>query len=183
MTSHEEVLREIEALAEDNKWPIIGPAKGQVLAEVLQKYHPVRVLEVGTLVGYSAILMSQFLPKDAMITTLEINPNIAEIARENFAKAGISGSVDLRVGDALDLIPSLRGPFDLVFLDAAKEHYLQYLKLAEPKMTHRAIVIADNVKIFAYQMRNFLDYVRDGSVYESKTHDFGFDAVEVCTRK
>lgn len=180
---HAEVLKEIEKRAGQNNWPIIGREKGRLLGEVVKKYQPKRVLEVGTLVGYSAILMSKHLPKGARIVTLEINPEIARIARENFGKAGISEMVALKVGDAIEIIPKLSGPFDLVFLDAAKEQYLRYLKLAEPKMPPQVVIVADNVKIFANQMTDYLDYVRAGGGYESQTYDFGSDAVEVSVRR
>lgn len=177
------ILKELESKAGENNWPIIGPEKGRLLGEVVKKYQPKRVLEVGTLVGYSAILISKHLPKGGKIVTLEINPEIAQVARDNFAKAGVSELVELKLGDALELIPKLSGPFDLVFLDAAKEQYLQYLKLAEAKMSPNAVVIADNVKIFARQMADFLEYVRESGKYESQIHDFGFDAVEVSVRR
>jgi predicted O-methyltransferase YrrM len=86
------------------------------------------------------------------------------------------------VGDALDVIPGLRGPFDMVFLDVAKDEYLPYLKLAEPKLSPRAVVFSDNVKIFAGQMEDFLDYVRKGGGYASRYIDVGFDGVEISRR-
>lgn len=173
----DEILKEIESKAKEEHWPIIGSKKGQVFAEVISKYHPKRVLEIGMLVGYSAILMSKFLDSNAKIITIEINPKIAEIAARNFKKAGIENMLEIKVGDALEILPKLSGPFDLVFLDAAKEQYLAYFKAVEKKLSPQAVVVADNVKIFAEAMSDYLEYVRKN--YQSQIYDFGFDAVEV----
>jgi len=183
MVLPEHILWDIENKAEENKWPIIGSIKSDILKHAIWEFRPMRVLEVGTLVGYSAILMSEIIPQGGKIVSIEIDPKIAEIARKNFARAEVSDRIELIVGDALQVIPSLPGPFHMVFLDAAKEQYLQYLKLAEPKMAPRAIVVADNVKIFAKQMKDYLEYVRKSGLYVSQKADFGFDAVEVSVRK
>ncbi len=90
--------------------------------------------------------------------------------------------MEIRVGDAKQLISAVAGPIDLLFLDAAKEEYLAYLKLAEPLLAPKAVVVADNVKRFADAMRDYLEYVRKSGNYESECHDFGFDAVEVSRR-
>lgn len=176
------VLREIEEQAKHTFLPIIGPEKGKVLVDIVKKYQPKRILEVGTLVGYSTILMSQYLPRGRKIITIEINPQIAEVAKENFKRAGVDNLIDLKVGDALKIIPTLTGLFDLLFLDAAKEEYLNYLKLAEGKLSKNAIVVADNVGMFVNAMQDYLDYVRNSPKFESKTIDFGFDAVEVSLK-
>ncbi|MBI2326820.1 class I SAM-dependent methyltransferase [Candidatus Curtissbacteria bacterium] len=127
----QEVLNKLEAQTKDQFLPIIGPVKGKVLVDVVKKHKPKRVLEIGTLVGYSAILMNMHLQRGSKITTIEIDPKTAIIAKSNFKKAGIAAMVDLKVGNALDVIPKLVGPFDLLFLDAAKEEYFDYLILAE----------------------------------------------------
>lgn len=182
MKTPEEILREIEEEAKHQFLPIIGPIKGKVLADVIKKYKPKTILEVGTLIGYSAVLMSQFLLRNGKIISIEIDSNIAKIAKQNFKKAGVDKKIDLKIGDALKVIPELKGPFDMLFLDAEKEEYLDYLKLAEGKLSDHAVVIADNVKIFAESMKDYLDYVRNSDRYQSQTYDFGFDAVEVSIR-
>lgn len=183
MYQHDYVLKKIENEADNERWPIIGPQKGQVLVEAVRKFQPKRVLEVGTLVGYSTILMSQYLPQKAKIIAVEIDPQIARLARNNFSAAGISGRVELEIGDAREVIERLAGPFDLVFLDAAKEQYLQYLQSVEEKLSPNAVIVADNVKIFADTLSDYLQYVRRRGPYESETYDFGFDAVEVSRKK
>jgi predicted O-methyltransferase YrrM len=173
------VLKSIERLAARYDLPIIGPEKGRVLVDSLKQYRPRRVLEIGTLVGYSSILMAQHLPEDGTITTIEIDRDRAELAREHFKQAGLSERIMLLVGPALKVIPKLQGPFDMLFLDAAKNEYYRYLKASEPKLGEHAVVVADNVKVFEGQLHDFLDYVRNSGKYRSRTFDFGFDAVEV----
>lgn len=182
MNKADQVLKEIEDQSKKIFLPIIGPQKGQVLAHAIKKAKPKKVLEIGTLVGYSAILMAKYLPKNGIITTIEINPQVAKIASQNFKKSGVSQKIDLKIGNAIKLIFTLKGRFDLLFLDAAKEEYITYLKLAEPKLNPKAVIVADNVKIFAEEMSDFLDYVRKSGNYKSQTFDFGEDAVEVSVK-
>ena len=189
----EDVLQEIEHQAgSPPSWgihsqtthflPIIGRKKGAVLEQMVKEQKPQLILEVGTLVGYSAILMAQHLVKGKIIT-VEKDPVAAKKAQENISKAGLASVVDIHRGDALDIIPTLDGRFDLVFIDAHKEDYLRYLQLAEPKLNPQAVIIADNVKFFAKEVDDYLQYVRRSGKFTSTTHDFGSDAVEVSTLK
>ncbi len=178
----EAVLKEIESLSEKECLPIIGPVRGKYLVETIREFKVKTVLEIGTLVGYSAILIARNLAEDGRVVAIEINPASAERARRNIERAGLSGKIQVRAGDARDVIPALSGEFDLVFLDAAKGEYLAYLKLAEKKMRQDGVVFADNVKMFARDMRDYLDYVRDSGKYRSQYIDAGDDGVEVSVR-
>src|SRR3972149_3940724 len=111
--------------------PIIGSKKGRILAEIIREVKPKRVLEVGTLVGYSAILMGKELEKDARLITIEIHADEAKTAEENIKRAEIPPTIEVLVGDAIKVIPKLKGQFDLVFIDAEKSEYIDYLRLAE----------------------------------------------------
>jgi len=175
-----EILKELEQFAKQYNLPIIGARKGEVLVNVIKEHNPKKILEIGTLIGYSAILMANYL-KNGKITTIEINNKYVEIAKENFKKAKFS-NINLITGNALNIIPRLKEKFDMLFLDAAKEEYYRYLKRAEPKLNKNAIIVADNVGIFGIYMKDFLDYVRNSGKYVSKTYYFGFDAVEVSRR-
>ncbi len=139
------VLEGIERLAAESDLPIIGPEKGSVLVDSMEQYQPLRVLEIGTLVGYSSILMGRHLPNGGSITTIELDKGRAATAREHFRKAGLSDRIIVLTGPALKVIPRLRGPYDMLFLDAAKNEYYRYLKAAEPKLSKLAVVVADNV--------------------------------------
>jgi predicted O-methyltransferase YrrM len=181
-TKADEVLRDIEMQARGRFLPIIGPVKGRYLAETVRKYNVRKVLEVGTLIGYSAILIAENLPKDGMIYTIEVDEDEVEKAKDNVRKAGYENNVKFFLGNALEVIPQINEDFDMVFLDAAKDEYRDYLKLAEPKLKKGGVVFADNVKMFASAMKNFLDYVRNSGKYRSEFIDVGFDGDEVSVK-
>ena len=178
----EAVLREIEKRATREFLPIVGAEKGQVIAETIRKATPKRVLEVGTLIGYSAIWMGKELDNDAQMITIEIHADEAETAAENIRKAAIHAKVEVMTGDAIQVIPELNGCFDFVFIDAEKTEYLCYLRLAEDKLLKGAVVVADNAGIFANQMKDYLDYVRTSEKYSSKYVPVGVDGLEITVK-
>lgn len=129
MSKAEKILSEIENKIKKGEFlPIIGPDRGRILVKVIRKVKPKRVLEIGTFIGYSAILMGKELGSDAQLITIEIDPRAAKMAEDNIKRAEISPKVEVLVGDALELIPKLEGEFDLVFIDADKQQYLDYLR-------------------------------------------------------
>jgi len=176
------VLKEIEAIPEKEFLPIIGPDKGQVLIKVIHKTKPKRILEIGTLIGYSTIMMAKELDSDACLTTIEIHADEAKLARENIEKADVRPKIDVIVGDAIKVIPKLTGKFDMVFIDAAKEEYFDYLKLVQKRLHKGSMIVADNAGIFADQMKEYLDYVRSSGNYASEYMPFGEDGVEVSVK-
>jgi predicted O-methyltransferase YrrM len=169
------ILRELERLAKKEHLPSIGPIKGKIISEIIQKCKPTTILEIGTLHGYSAILMTDLLLDDyhdAKLITIEIEKNLADIARKNIGKAGLAHKIEVVCGNALDVIPTLTGyKFDLVFLDAVKSEYLQYLKLIEVNelMKKGSVVVADNVLLYENEMKDYLEYVRNSDRYKSQT--------------
>lgn len=175
------VLSEIEAQADQRGWPIIGPEKGRLLAELVREHKPRRILELGALVGYSSTLMAAQLDVGAKIVSIEIDHLNAELTRETQRRAGFADRCDVIEGPALKMIPTLQGPWNMLFIDAAKEEYLAYLEAAEPFLAPGAVVVADNVKIFADTIAPYLDYVRHSPRYVSAYHDFGHDGMEVST--
>jgi predicted O-methyltransferase YrrM len=181
----DEVLTSIEREAPARGLPIIGPERGAFLEEVVRKHKPKRILEVGTLVGYSAIRMARSLGKGGRITCVEVNADIAKEARTNLEKAGLSDRVEILVGDAKKVIPRLKGTYDMVFIDASKEEYSTYLREAEKTLHPGSVVVADNVKAFAQQMADYLEYVRDSGRYKSEYHEApsGADAIEVSVKQ
>ncbi|HEX7141026.1 MAG TPA: class I SAM-dependent methyltransferase [Nitrososphaeraceae archaeon] len=179
-----DVLSEIEEIAKKDSLPSIGPIKGEIIEDIIKKYKPKRILEIGTLHGYSAILMGNFLldkdndsndntTKEIIITCLEIDKNLVNIAKKNIEKAGLSDRIKVITGDALKIIPTLNNHyrFDLVFIDAVKNHYLKYLKLVEDNnlLNKKSVVVADNVLIYEKEMKDYLDYVRNSGRYNSYT--------------
>ena len=123
----------------------ISPDEGRLLQVLLRAVGARRVLEVGTLGGYSAIWMARALPPDGSVLTLEIEPGHAEFARRHLARAGVADRVEVRVGRALDLLPALDGKrFDAVFLDADKEPLPTYFDWALRLLRPGGLLIADN---------------------------------------
>ena len=181
-TDSEHVLNRIEGDAKVEFLPIIGPDKGKLLVDEVRKAKPKRVLEVGTLVGYSAVLIGKELGSDAELVTIEIHPDEAEEAKRNVVAANITAKVTIITGDALKVIPSLEGKFDFAFIDAEKTEYLKYLKLAEPKLCKGAVVFADNAGMFAARMVDYLNYVKESGRYISRYVQIGDDGVEISEK-
>jgi len=165
----ETVLREIEEMGRRSFIPSIGPVKGRILAEVVRTHKPRKILEVGALYGYSAILIAVNSPAHAEITTVEKNPKHARITEQNVERARLENQIKIIQGDAKTILPKLPGPFDLVFLDAEKSQYLDYLNMVENKLHQRSVIVADNVGVFKDQMTGYLNYVRNTGRYRSRT--------------
>ncbi|KAF0224096.1 MAG: hypothetical protein FD176_1494 [Rhodospirillaceae bacterium] len=136
----------------------VAPNQGKLLHLMARMMGARNILEIGTLAAYSTLWLARALPADGRLVTLEADPAHAAVARANIARAGLDGVVDLRVGKALDTLPTLTGPFDFVFIDADKPnnpHYFEWaLKLARPG----AVIIVDNV-------------VRDGKVLDAQAEE------------
>lgn len=182
LSKAEMVLRRIERMTKRQFLPIIGPKRGKILVDIIRELRPKRILEVGTLIGYSAVLMGKELGDDAHLTTIEIHADEARMARENIEKAQISPKVDVIVGDAKKVLPKLSGKFDAVFIDAEKTEYIEYLRLIEKRLHKGSVVVADNAGIFANEMRDYLDYVRRSGKYSSKYVACDEDGVEVSVK-
>lgn len=207
-----DVLSEIEEIAKKNSLPSIGPIKGKIIGKVIKRYKPKTILEIGTLHGYSAILMANFVlkthaddyyhydgndtpPKEIIVTCLEIDKNLTKIAKKNIERAGLSDRIDVITGDAIKVIPILDNnhyKFDFVFLDAEKNQYFLYLKLLEENnlLKKKAIVVADNVLIYENEMKDYLDYVRNSGRYNSHTTETSLefnknvkDALEISIKQ
>ena len=176
------VLKEIERIRKKESLPIIGFHRGQVLVNVIREIKPKRVLEVGTLIGYSAILMGKELGSDTHLITIDISAEGAKMAEENIKKAEIPPTVEVLVGDAKKIIPTLEGAFDLIFIDANKREYLDYLLLVEDKLHKGSVIVADNAGIFAEKMEDYLDYVRSSGKYSSKFVPVGIDGLEISIK-
>ena len=168
MDPADKVLREIEEMGQRSFIPSIGPRKGKILAKVVRDKKPSRILEVGALYGYSAILMTKNAP-EATVTTVEMNPENARTTMNNVKRAGLEARIRVIEGDAMKVLPKLQEPFDMVFLDANKSQYLAYLRAVEKKLPKGSVVVADNVGIFKDEMPDFLDYVRRTGHYKSRT--------------
>jgi caffeoyl-CoA O-methyltransferase len=160
----DEALRAADrSIAEANMPPIsVSANQGKFLHVLARTCGAKRILEIGTLAGYSTIWMARALPKDGKLISLEFDPNHARVAKANIERAGLSKVVDIRIGKAIELLPQLlannEGPFDMIFIDADKPPYTEYfqwsLKLAHPG----TLIVADNV-------------IREGNVLDPNSTD------------
>jgi predicted O-methyltransferase YrrM len=137
------VMAEMEALAERDGVPIVHWETGRLLAALCGALDPV-VLEVGTAIGYSTLHMAEQL-SNGRVVTLELDPARAAQARDFWSRAGVAERIELVEGDARETIERVTGPFDLLFVDAAKQEYERYIELAEPKLSERALLVVDNM--------------------------------------
>ena len=136
-------MAEMEELAEREGIPIVHWEAGRFLATLCRALDPV-VLEVGTAIGYSTLHMAEQL-RDGRVVTLERDPERAARARDFLGRAGVAERVELVEGDALETLPRLEGPFDLLFVDASKGEYARYVELADAKLSERAVLVVDNL--------------------------------------
>lgn len=137
------VMAEMEELAEREGVPIVHWETGRLLAALCRAMDPV-VLEVGTAIGYSTLHMAEQLERGRVVT-LERDPARAAQARDFLGRAGVADRVELVEGDARETIAALDGPFDLLFVDGTKTEYREYVELAEPKLSERALLVVDNL--------------------------------------
>ena len=149
------VIEAIEQEALESFVPIIRKETQSFLKVMMLMNRPARVLEVGTAVGFSAILMSEYLPEGSRITTIENYEKRIPIARNNFKRAGKEEQITLIEGDALEVMKTLEGPYDFIFMDAAKGQYIPYMPEAVRLLADGGILMSDNV-------------LQDGDIIESR---------------
>jgi predicted O-methyltransferase YrrM len=123
----------------------VSMAQGKWLHLLARAMGARRILEIGTLGGFSGIWLARALPPDGRLVTLEISSKHAEVARKNFDRAGVGDRVEIKLGPALDTLPTLTGPFDLIFIDADKQGYPEYFPLAVKLSRPGTLIVADNV--------------------------------------
>jgi caffeoyl-CoA O-methyltransferase len=124
---------------------MVGPLEGQLLGWLVWLSGARRVLEIGTFTGYSSISMALNLPAGSGIVSLDVNETTTAVARRYAEEAGVADRIEYRVGNAIEELDGLAGPFDLVFIDADKENYVDYYENVLPKLSERGFLIADNV--------------------------------------
>ena len=139
------VIEAIEQEALDSFVPIIRKETQSFLKVMMLMNRPARVLEVGTAVGFSAILMSEYLPEGSHITTIENYEKRIPIARNNFKRAGKEEQITLIEGDAIEILKGLDGSFDLIFVDAAKGQYIHFLDDVLRLLAPEGVLVSDNV--------------------------------------
>lgn len=154
-TQNSEILETVEKEALASHVPIIRKEMQSFLKVLLAMHAPRSILEVGTAVGFSALLMSEYAPADCRITTIENYEKRIPAARENFRRAGKEGQISLIEGDALEVLKKLEGSYDFIFMDAAKGQYIHYLPEVLRLLKYGGVLVSDNV-------------MQDGEVIESR---------------
>lgn len=145
--AEDEVLKNTVKSMEEAGVPLmqVSANQGKFLQVLARAVNAKRILELGTCCGYSTIWLARALPGDGLLTTLEYDPSWAAIASRNIAAAGLENIVEIRTGKALDLLPQLAGPFDMIFIDADKPPYAEYFEWALKLSRPGTIIVADNV--------------------------------------
>ena len=144
----DEVLNEIEVNTLTNHphaQMLSGHVQGKVLEFFSKMIAPERILEIGTFTGFSGLCLAKGLANDGKLVTLELREDDAATAKNYFAKAGMESKIDLHIGDALEIIPTLKDNWDLVFIDADKVNYINYYELTLPSVKSGGWILADNV--------------------------------------
>ena len=140
----------------------ISPNQGKFLQLLAKLCSAKKILEIGTLGGYSTIWMARALPDDGKLVTLEIDKKHAEVAQQNFNRCGLASKIEIRLGKAIELLPQLQaegaGPFDMIFIDADKPPYTEYFQYALSMSRPGTLIVADNV-------------IRDGKVLDPNHAD------------
>jgi len=148
-------IEQIKEKAIYNHIPIIMDDTLEVVGKILEEAKPNRILEIGTAVGYSAIRFSKYLSRDGYIDTIERDEERVKEARENIAELKLEEKIHIYEGDALEILPTLTGPYDVVFIDAAKGKYPIFLDEALRMLANNGIIVADNVLYKGYVMSDY----------------------------
>ena len=144
MNKQSDILADIEAFAKANFVPIIRPKSAKILCKLVQRCAPKRILEVGTAIGYSGILMLENAP-NACLVTIEKDKSRLELAKQNFEKCGLNARVQTILADANQAVQNLDGTFDFIFLDGPKSHYGRQLPYLLNHLSVGGTIVADNV--------------------------------------
>lgn len=139
------LLQQMEAYAREHGVPIVGPRVGTLLTILTAAHHAERALELGTAIGYSGIWIARGLAPGGQLLTVEGREDVAEVARRNFQAAGLENRVEVAVGSAHDVLPTMEGEFDLIFNDIDKEGYPAILPLCKAVLRPGGLLVTDNV--------------------------------------
>ena len=148
-------LAKIKEKALEEHIPIIMDDTLEVIENILKENKPSRILEIGTAVGYSAICFTEFLNEDGMIDTIEREEDRVKEARENIKKAEVESMINIIEGDAVEVLPTMNGMYDVVFIDASKGKYPFFLKEALRMLKTNGIIFADNVLYKGYVLSDY----------------------------
>ena len=184
-----DLFAEIEKYADEHNVPIINKDSRQLLMDTVKKNAPKSILEVGTAVGYSALVMAENMPPNGKIITIEQDANRIDTAYDFITRAGRIEQIQLMDGDASVILDQLEDTFDMVFIDAAKGQYLDYLQKVMDKLSVGAVIVADNVlfrgmvmsnepplkryRTIVKRLREYLDFVNQDPRFSTTIYEEG----------
>ena len=152
---NEEELKIVKEKALENHIPIIMDDTLEKIEEILKEEKPKRILEIGTAVGYSATMFAKYTDEDCIIDTIEIDEERAKEAKENIEKIGVAERINIMVGNAVDILPTISQEYDIVFIDAAKGKYPVFLENAIRLIKNGGLILADNILYKGYVMSDY----------------------------
>lgn len=148
-------IENIKQKALEEHIPIIMDDTLEKIEEILKEEKPKRILEIGTAVGYSATMFAKYTDEDCTIDTIEIDEERAKEAKENIEKIGVSDRINIMVGNAVDILPTISQEYDIVFIDAAKGKYPVFLENAIRLIKNGGLILADNILYKGYVMSDY----------------------------
>ncbi len=191
------ILKEMEIFAEENHVPIISKDVAELLKVLIKLNSPKSILEVGTAIGYSSILMAKCIENDFKIITVERNESYIEIANKNIQSAGLNGKILILTGEAEEILKEIDGEFDFIFIDAAKGQYMDFFKDTISKLKIGGLFVCDNVlfrgmvaekslvirrKItIVKRLRKFLEYISSNEALQTSIIPIG-DGVSISCK-
>lgn len=152
---NQDELEKIKQKALEEHIPILMDDTLEKIEEILKQEKPKRILEIGTAVGYSAMCFSEYLNENGMIDTIERDEERIKEAKENIVKVGVEEKINILEGDAVEILPTLQGTYDMIFIDAAKGKYPFFLKEALRMLSENGIILADNILYKGYVMSDY----------------------------
>ncbi|WP_017750706.1 O-methyltransferase [Clostridium tyrobutyricum] len=192
------ILKELEDYAKENSVPIVQKEVGNFLDLLINIKKPKKILELGTAIGYSSILMSLSSKNDSNITTIERNTDMVNMARQNIEKYGFKKNINLIEGDCLEVLSNLRDKYDIIFIDAGKGHYNHFLPHCLRLLEDNGIIVSDNAlfrgmvasdklvvrrKItIVKRMRKYLEMVSDNKKFITSVIPMG-DGISITVRR
>lgn len=190
----EEEFKDIRKYAEKNHIPIIQPEVKQLLKVIIQIKGAESILEVGTAIGYSSMIMASVISEKAKVYTIERNKNMIKLAKENLIKKGYQDKVEILEGDATEILKNFDKKVDLIFIDGAKAQYKNFLEHILKNLNPNGIIIADNVlfkgmvasdelmerrkKTIIKRMRSYIEYISEREDFETSIIPIG-DGVSI----
>jgi len=192
------LMQELRAYAEAHHVPVVDPEVAQLLRLLTRLVQPKQVLEIGTAIGCSALSIAAAMPEDGRLTTIELKSERRDVALQYFKRSGLAHKIDSVLGDARLIAPTLYLPCDMIFMDAAKGQYPEFLAMADRILRPGGLLVADNVllngwvvdlcyprhrqKTMVYRMKAFLEQFKNNPQYQCSVVPLG-DGVALIRKR